>query len=141
MFHCLADLTTRRHRGKEALVEKFKNSCIMDEREAWRPKIFYSEPGPNQGLPEPFPTPTHLRRKERSSINRGALFIPGIGNGGSRHLHNMSSRGLRLNHDDSGPIGLDSPEGAQADTRNSTLPNSITFKSKRSNHHLNRSSR
>jgi hypothetical protein len=27
-------------RGKEALVEKFKNSCIMNEREGWRPKIF-----------------------------------------------------------------------------------------------------
>jgi hypothetical protein len=69
------------YRGKEALVEKFKNSCIMDEREAWRPKIFYSEPGPEQGLPEPFPAPTHLRRKERSSFNRGALYVPGVGRG------------------------------------------------------------
>lgn len=68
MVHC---------RGKEALVEKFKNSCIMDEREAWRPKIFFSN-GPNQGLPEPFPPPTHLRRKERSASNRGALFVPGV---------------------------------------------------------------
>ncbi|KAL6308053.1 RNA recognition motif 2-domain-containing protein [Sparassis latifolia] len=64
------------YQGKEAAVEKFKNSCIMDERESWRPKIFYSD-GPNQGLPEPFPPPTHLRRKERSSHNRGALFVPG----------------------------------------------------------------
>jgi hypothetical protein len=69
------------YRGKEALVEKFKNSCIMDEREAWRPKIFYSEPGPEQGLPEPFPAPTHLRRKERSSFNRGALYVPGVERG------------------------------------------------------------
>jgi hypothetical protein len=53
----------------------------MDEREAWRPKIFYSEPGPEQGLPEPFPAPTHLRRKERSSFNRGALYVPGVGRG------------------------------------------------------------
>lgn len=66
------------YQGKEALVEKFKNSCIMDEREEWRPKIFYSEPGPNQGLPEEFPKPTHIRRKERSSFNRGALFVPGL---------------------------------------------------------------
>lgn len=64
------------YQGKEALVEKFKNSCIMDEREEWRPKIFYSS-GPEQGLPEPFPAPTHLRRKERSSHNRGALYVPG----------------------------------------------------------------
>ncbi|KAI0047497.1 hypothetical protein FA95DRAFT_1492430 [Auriscalpium vulgare] len=65
------------YQGKEALVEKFKNSGIMDEREAWRPKIFYSD-GPQQGLPEPFPAPTHQRRKERSAHNRGALFVPGV---------------------------------------------------------------
>lgn len=69
-------------RGKEALVEKFKNSCIMDEREEWRPKIFFSDPGPKQGHAEEFPKPTHMRRKERSSYNRGALFVPGI-NGGT----------------------------------------------------------
>ena len=94
-------------RGKEALVEKFKNSCrypltfvytrylicwlhpigVMDEREAWRPKIFYSA-GPRQGLPEPFPSPTHLRRKERSSQNRGALYTPGPAHGG------MNSNGM-----------------------------------------------
>jgi hypothetical protein len=73
--------TTTFNRGKEALVEKFKNSCIMDEREAWRPKIFYSEPGAMQGLPEPFPPPTHWRRKERSACNRGALFVGAGGNG------------------------------------------------------------
>lgn len=54
----------------------------MDEREGWRPKIFYSDPGPEQGLPEPFPAPTHLRRKERSSFNRGALYVPGVNRGG-----------------------------------------------------------
>jgi hypothetical protein len=69
-------------------VEKFKNSCIMDEREAWRPKIFYSEPGPEQGLPEPFPAPTHLRRKERSSFNRGALYVPGVGRGSQVMMQN-----------------------------------------------------
>ncbi|KAF8633336.1 hypothetical protein AX17_004508 [Amanita inopinata Kibby_2008] len=74
------------YQGKEALVEKFKNSCIMDEREAWRPKIFYSD-GPEQGLPEPFPAPTHLRRKERSSHNRGALYVPGVGSGLQNQLY------------------------------------------------------
>ncbi|KAH6913969.1 RNA recognition motif 2-domain-containing protein [Coprinopsis sp. MPI-PUGE-AT-0042] len=72
------------YQGKEALVEKFKNSCIMDEIEPWRPKIFYSS-GPDEGLPEPFPAPTHIKRKERSSSNRGALFVPGVHNGGQRH--------------------------------------------------------
>lgn len=57
----------------------------MDERESWRPRIFYSS-GPDQGLSEPFPPPTHMRRKERSSHNRGALFVPGI--------HGLSASGV-----------------------------------------------
>ncbi|EJU04075.1 hypothetical protein DACRYDRAFT_76394 [Dacryopinax primogenitus] len=42
------------YQGKEALVEKFRNSGVMEEREAWRPKIFYSS-GPRMGELEPFP--------------------------------------------------------------------------------------
>ncbi|KAL0072460.1 hypothetical protein AAF712_000223 [Marasmius tenuissimus] len=57
---CYAD-----YQGKEALVEKFKNSGIMDEKVEWRPRIFHSEEGPMQGMPEPFPEATHQRRKER----------------------------------------------------------------------------
>ncbi|KAJ7770133.1 hypothetical protein DFH07DRAFT_805863 [Mycena maculata] len=76
------------YQGKEALVEKFKNSCIMDEIPAWRPKIFYSDPGPEQGLPEPFPAPTHMKRKERSSYNRGPLYVPGMMGG----LHSSQNR-------------------------------------------------
>ncbi|KAH8828089.1 RNA recognition motif 2-domain-containing protein [Flagelloscypha sp. PMI_526] len=79
------------YQGKEALIEKFKNSCIMDEREAWRPKIFWSD-GPEQGLPQEFPPPTHLRRKERSSFNRGALYVPGVHNGGLRHPNSQFQR-------------------------------------------------
>ncbi|KAL5507306.1 hypothetical protein ACEPAH_6762 [Sanghuangporus vaninii] len=74
------------YQGKEALIEKFKNSCVMDERESWRPKIFYSS-GPNQGLLEPFPAPTHFRRKERSAQNRGALFLH------SAHSHGSNTGG------------------------------------------------
>ncbi|KAJ7497388.1 hypothetical protein FB451DRAFT_229968 [Mycena latifolia] len=85
------------YQGKEALVEKFKNSCIMDERESWQPKIFYSDPGPEQGLPEPFPAPTHLRRKERSSYNRGPLYVPGM----TGNLHSpLSSQTRRHQGDD-----------------------------------------
>ncbi|KAF5393298.1 hypothetical protein D9757_000661 [Collybiopsis confluens] len=78
------------YQGKEALVEKFKNSCIMDEREEWQPKIFISEPGHSQGLPEPFPAPTHQRRKERSSHNRGALYVPGNSSLQTQHLLNTT---------------------------------------------------
>ena len=76
-------------------MEKFKNSSIMDEREAWRPRIFYSS-GPDQGKPETFPAPTHLRRKERSSHNRGALYVPGI-NGDS------STRRYQEDHQNQSP--------------------------------------
>ncbi|CAK5281736.1 unnamed protein product, partial [Mycena citricolor] len=85
------------YQGKEALVEKFKNSCIMDEKEEWQPKIFYSA-GPEQGLPEPFPAPTHLRRKERSSYNRGPLYGPGslqTSLGARRHMEDRQSSGQR----------------------------------------------
>jgi hypothetical protein len=68
-------------------VEKFKNSCIMDEREEWRPKIFHSEAGPNQGLPEEFPKPTHIRRKERSSYNRGMLYPSGVSTGAGHYRY------------------------------------------------------
>jgi hypothetical protein len=84
-------------RGKEALVEKFKNSAIMDERESWRPKIFYSS-GPQVGQPEPFPAPTHQRRKERSAHNRGALYVPGtarLHGGGRTEEHEKGERHVR----------------------------------------------
>ncbi|KAJ7853954.1 RNA recognition motif 2-domain-containing protein [Mycena olivaceomarginata] len=54
--------------GKEALMAKFKNSRVMTERESWRPKIFYSTVGPEQGLPQPFPGPRpeiHIRRRSK----------------------------------------------------------------------------
>ncbi|KAK0504688.1 RNA recognition motif 2-domain-containing protein [Armillaria luteobubalina] len=74
------------YQGKEALVEKFKNSCIMDEQEAWQPKIFFSA-GPDQGLPEPFPAPTHMKRKERSLHNRGTLFATADNSGRMKQDH------------------------------------------------------
>ncbi|CAE6436073.1 unnamed protein product [Rhizoctonia solani] len=74
------------YQGKEALVEKFKNSSIMDTRPAWRPKIFYSS-GEHVGLPEPFPTGNSIRRVRRS-------FAPGQPGGLYTQMHN------RQNHDD-----------------------------------------
>ncbi|KAA1470056.1 hypothetical protein DENSPDRAFT_774332 [Dentipellis sp. KUC8613] len=50
------------YQGKRMLTEVFRNSPAMNEREAWRPKIFYSD-GPDQGLPEAFPPPTHNQHK------------------------------------------------------------------------------
>ena len=84
-------------RGKEALIEKFKNSAIMDERESWRPKIFHSS-GPQVGQSEPFPAPTHQRRKERSAHNRGALYVPGaarLHSGNRVEEHDRGERHIR----------------------------------------------
>lgn len=118
------------YQGKEALVEKFKNSCIMDEREEWRPRIFYSN-GPEQGLPEPFPAPTHLRRKERSSHNRGALYVGCMTNGlvnGSGYLNNGPLRrhehlpnSKYLEHRNSGHMERSAKE-AHAGTRRRKTP-------------------
>ncbi|KAG9069181.1 hypothetical protein KI688_010077 [Linnemannia hyalina] len=43
--------------GRRALVDKFRNSSVMEEESSYRPKIFYTS-GPNLGLEEPFPGPT-----------------------------------------------------------------------------------
>jgi hypothetical protein len=40
--------------GKEALIDKFRSSSVMDERAEYQPRLFYSS-GPNVGLPETFP--------------------------------------------------------------------------------------
>ncbi|KAG7098672.1 hypothetical protein E1B28_000586 [Marasmius oreades] len=62
---CYADI-----QGKASMVEKFRNSSIMKEQPPdWQPRIFFSEPGPMQGLPEPFPPPT-LSNKRRREVAR-----------------------------------------------------------------------
>uniref|UniRef100_A0A0W0FH36 RRM domain-containing protein n=1 Tax=Moniliophthora roreri TaxID=221103 RepID=A0A0W0FH36_MONRR len=117
------------YQGKEALVEKFKNSCIMDEKEEWRPKIFYSEPGPEQGLPEPFPAPTHHRRKERSSHNRGALYGGSTSVGGAADLGPMLRQGRRQASPSDGPVRRRGGSGAhrgRGHQANMSLPDALT---------------
>ncbi|KAI9000302.1 RNA recognition motif 2-domain-containing protein [Gaertneriomyces semiglobifer] len=43
--------------GKEALVQKFRNSSVMLEDPSYRPKVFFTT-GPNRGEEQPFPPPT-----------------------------------------------------------------------------------
>ncbi|CAE6470654.1 unnamed protein product [Rhizoctonia solani] len=75
------------YQGKEALVEKFKNSSIMETKPAWRPKIFYSS-GELVGLSEPFPIGNGTRRVRRP-------FTHGQPSGLYTQMHNN-----RQNHDD-----------------------------------------
>ncbi|KAI8579922.1 hypothetical protein K450DRAFT_239740 [Umbelopsis ramanniana AG] len=65
--------------GKKALVEKFRNSSVMDEEASYQPKIFVST-GVHRGEEEPFPQPTlpsELRkRKQRlTSSHRSSTFL------------------------------------------------------------------
>lgn len=74
--------------GKEALVEKFKNSCVMEMQDEWVPKIFYSS-GPNKGQREPFPPATNPSRARRSQDQRERGLIRGSGlyvGGGRGHF-------------------------------------------------------
>lgn len=63
--------------GKENLIEKFRNSAIMEEEESFRPKIYHSS-GPLMGLPEPFPHANDLQRKARSQANAALLVRPPV---------------------------------------------------------------
>lgn len=54
------------YQGKDALVDKFRNSAVLNERPEWRPQLFHSS-GPNRGLPHVFPAPNSAIRKERSA--------------------------------------------------------------------------
>ncbi|KAF9958347.1 hypothetical protein BGZ72_000488 [Mortierella alpina] len=57
--------------GRQALIEKFRNSSVMDEEPSYRPKIFYTS-GPNIGEEEPFPEPTVTRESVRGPLRRRA---------------------------------------------------------------------
>ncbi|KAG0280995.1 hypothetical protein BGZ95_007521 [Linnemannia exigua] len=50
--------------GRRALVDKFRNSSVMDEEPSYRPKIFYTS-GPHLGQEEPFPGPTMSKDSSR----------------------------------------------------------------------------
>jgi hypothetical protein len=59
--------------GKQSLIDKFRNSSVMEKDATYRPKIFYSY-GPLRGLEEPFPMPnprvtTRLTSSSNESIN------------------------------------------------------------------------
>jgi hypothetical protein len=80
-FHSdkVCDISYANIQGKESLIEKFRNSCVMDEDPSYRPKIFHSNgplmgqeqesstPFPLAGVSDDrFPEPNNARRKLRS---------------------------------------------------------------------------
>ncbi|CEG78003.1 Putative RNA-binding protein [Rhizopus microsporus] len=57
--------------GKEALIQKFRNSHVMAEEEAYQPKIFYSS-GSLQGQEQPFPKPNTAYQKRQYRYQSGS---------------------------------------------------------------------
>ncbi|CAG8674395.1 7097_t:CDS:10, partial [Ambispora leptoticha] len=58
--------------GKKALVEKFRNSSVMDELPEYRPKIFFSS-GALRGQEQPFPEPNNHQKKMKSLAARAGI--------------------------------------------------------------------
>ncbi|KAI1314857.1 hypothetical protein EDD11_001633 [Mortierella claussenii] len=57
--------------GRQALIDKFRNSSVMNEDPSYRPKIFYTS-GPNIGEEEPFPQPTVMKGATQSTTQNAA---------------------------------------------------------------------
>jgi hypothetical protein len=80
----ICELTYANIQGKQALVDKFRDSTVMFEEESYRPKIFYSS-GPKIGMEEPFPLPTKLPTRRRiNNDHQARKDQPG---NGSKHLY------------------------------------------------------
>ncbi|KAK6350704.1 hypothetical protein TWF718_003890 [Orbilia javanica] len=75
--------------GKSALIEKFRNSSVMDQPFEFRPRAFHSA-GENFGLDMEFPPPNNLSRKLRSvtAAEHSGLYNPRYRNGYGYYQNN-----------------------------------------------------
>ena len=71
------DISYANIQARDKLIEKFRNSSVMDQEPAYRPKLFYSR-GSNQGEEEAFPVCNDLKKKARSALDAQTtgLFPP-----------------------------------------------------------------
>ena len=78
-FHSdkICDISYANIQGKECLIEKFRNSCVMDEDPSYRPKIFHSS-GPLVGQEQEFPLKLKvtLTIVFLNPIMRGGNYVP-----------------------------------------------------------------
>jgi len=81
----VAEVSYANIQGKETLIEKFRNSSVMDENPAFRPKIFHTE-NDLRGVEMEFPKPNNLNRKLRSitAAHQMGLFKPKLTLNGSQ---------------------------------------------------------
>ncbi|CAG8577584.1 6361_t:CDS:10 [Paraglomus brasilianum] len=62
--------------GSQALIEKFRNSSVLDEKPEYRPKLFYTF-GPMRGKEAPFPAPNNLSKRvySRVSLDKSVITV------------------------------------------------------------------
>ncbi|BFZ61433.1 hypothetical protein YB2330_002498 [Saitoella coloradoensis] len=74
------EITYANIQGKDCLVEKFRNSSVMDHIEEYRPKLFRIS-GPLAGQEQDFPMSNNVKRKMRSvaSAAQVGLYPPASG--------------------------------------------------------------
>ena len=74
-FHSdkICDISYANIQGKECLIEKFRNSCVMDEDPSYRPKIFHSS-GALMGQEQEFDPSTLLPHPPLSLFLTFTLF-------------------------------------------------------------------
>ncbi|ODV90422.1 hypothetical protein CANCADRAFT_31390 [Tortispora caseinolytica NRRL Y-17796] len=82
----ICDVSFANVQGYEQLVEKFRNSSVMDRPAEYCPKLYYTT-GQNQGLERPFPPPNDMRRKMRSITNANMFGMFHGGSSKSRKNH------------------------------------------------------
>ncbi|RKF60230.1 putative rna recognition domain-containing protein 2 [Erysiphe neolycopersici] len=79
----IAEVSYATIQGRDCLIQKFRNSCVMLELPIFRPKLFYTfqDPLGRAGQEEPFPAsdnPSKLRRSCENAEHVG-LFAPNAG--------------------------------------------------------------
>ncbi|KIX98125.1 uncharacterized protein Z520_06205 [Fonsecaea multimorphosa CBS 102226] len=74
----IAEVSYATIQGKDCLVQKFRNSSVMLEHPAFRPKLFIAGNGPTAGQEEKFPGPDNHSKMRRSIENAEhvGLYIP-----------------------------------------------------------------
>ncbi|KAK6521575.1 hypothetical protein TWF506_001788 [Arthrobotrys conoides] len=81
--------------GKTALIEKFRNSSVMDQPFEFRPRAFHTV-GEHFGLDMEFPPPNNLNRKLRSvtAAEHSGLYNPRYRNGSGYYQANRFGGGF-----------------------------------------------
>ncbi|PCG92691.1 RNA recognition motif 2 [Penicillium occitanis (nom. inval.)] len=82
----VAEVSYATIQGRDCLIQKFRNSSVMLEDPSFRPKLFYTGPGPSAGTEEPFPGPNNMSKMRRSVENaeQVGLFAPRMSREGRR---------------------------------------------------------